>query len=211
MVLLQEKPETDIIDIAIEIDTPATQHLYSLEEYYTLEENSDVRHEFCDGVIEEMTGGTINHNRIIRNLVRILDLAFQNTNREVFTSDLRLYIPECKKATYPDIMVIEGEVMLHNNRQDEVLNPCLIIEVLSPSTANYDRKDKFYYYRSIPTLKQYVLISQSDYAIESYTKTGENKWLFEETKGEDIEVNLDSIEVRFPILNLYNDVNFSGK
>ncbi|WP_017296412.1 Uma2 family endonuclease [Geminocystis herdmanii] len=203
MILLQAKPNIDI-----DIDTPQTQHIYSLDEYYALEENSDVRHEFCNGEIEEMTGGTINHNRIIRNLVRILDLAFQNTNREVFTSDLRLYIPEFKKATYPDIMVIEGKIMLHNNRQDEVLNPCLIIEILSPSTANYDRKDKFYYYRSIPTLKQYILISQFDYTIESYTKTGENKWLFEETKGENIEVNLESIELSFPISDLYIDVKF---
>lgn len=206
MVLLQEKPD---IDINIDIDTSQTPNIYSLDEYYALEENSDVRHEFCNGEIEEMTGGTINHNRIIRNLVRILDLAFQNTNREVFTRDLRLYIPEFKKATYPDIMVIEGEIMLHNNRQDEVLNPCLIIEVLSPSTANYDRKDKFYYYRSIPTLKQYILISQFDYTIENYVKKGENQWLFEETKGENIEVNLESIELSFPISDLYVDVKFS--
>lgn len=207
MVLLQTKPDIDI-DIEINTSQTQTQNIYSLDEYYALEENSDVRHEFCNGEIEEMTGGTINHNRIIRNLVRILDLAFQNSNREVFTSDLRLYIPEYKKATYPDIMVIEGEVMLNNNRQDEVLNPCLIIEVLSPSTANYDRKDKFFYYRSIPTLKQYVLISQFEYSIENYIKKSENQWLFEETKGENITVNLESIELSFSRSDLYVDVKF---
>lgn len=206
MVLLQAKPD---IDIDIEIDTSQTQNLYSLDEYYALEENSDVRHEFCNGEIEEMTGGTINHNQIIINLIFALKLALQNNkNYKVYSSDLRLYIPEYKKATYPDIMVIEGEVMLNNNRQDEVLNPCLIIEVLSPSTANYDRKDKFFYYRSIPTLKQYVLISQSEYTIENYVKKSENQWLFEETKGENIEVNLESIELNFAISDLYIDVKF---
>lgn len=200
MILLQEKPD---------IDTPQTQNIYSLDEYYALEENSDVRHEFCNGEIEAMTGGTINHNQIIINLIFALKLALKNNkNYKIYSSYLRLYIPEFKKATYPDIMVIKGEIMLHNNRQDEVLNPCLIIEVLSPSTANYDRKDKFYYYRSIPTLKQYVLISQFDYTIESYTKTGENKWLFEEHQGENIEVNLESIELSFPVSDLYVDVKF---
>ncbi|BAQ65017.1 hypothetical protein GM3709_1782 [Geminocystis sp. NIES-3709] len=98
--------------------------------------------------------------------------------------------------------------MLNNNRKDEVLNPCLIVEVLSPSTANYDRKDKFYYYRSIPTLKQYLLINQSDYAIENYVKRGENQWLFQENSGQDTLVDLSSIELCFPILDLYTDVSF---
>lgn len=197
MTLLQTKPEVE-----------TGKKTYSLEEYYNLEENSEFRHEYHQGEITKTTGGTINHNRIIRNLVRILDLAFQNTNYEVFISDLRLYIPAHNKATYPDIMVIEREVMLNNNRQDEVLNPCLIIEVLSPSTENYDRGDKFRYYRSIPTLKQYLLISQSEYTIETYVKTGENQWLFQENQGENIEINLESIGVSFPILDLYTDVNF---
>lgn len=86
-------------------------------------------------------------------------------------------------------MVIKGEIILHNNRQDEVLNPCLIIEVLSSFTANYDRQDKFYYYRFIPTFKQYILISKFDYIIEIYTKIVENKWLFEEHQGANIELN----------------------
>lgn len=197
MTLLQTKPEVE-----------TGKKTYSLEEYYNLEENSEFRHEYRQGEITKTTGGTINHNRIIRNLVRILDLAFQNTNYEVFISDLRLYIPAHNKATYPDIMVIEGEVMLNNNRQDEVLNPCLIIEVLSPSTENYDRGDKFRYYRSISTLKQYLLISQSEYTMESYVKTGKNQWLFQENQGENIEINLESIGVSFPILDLYTDVNF---
>lgn len=198
MTLLQTKPEVE-----------RGKKIYSLEEYYHIEENSEFRHEYHQGEIVKMSGVTINHNQIIINLIFALRLALQkNSNYKVYSSDLRLYIPTHNKATYPNIMVIEGEVMLNNNRQDEVLNPCLIIEVLSPSTENYDRGDKFRYYRSIPTLKQFLLISQSEYTIESYVKTGENQWLFQENQGENIEINLESVGVSFPLLDLYTDVNF---
>lgn len=179
-----------------------------LEEYRKLEEKSEERHEYHGGKIVKMTGGTINHNRIIRNLIRILDLAFQNTSYEVFTSDLRLYIPEFDRATYPDILVVNGEPILNNNRKDEILNPCLIIEVLSPSTQNYDRGDKFLCYRSIPYLKEYVLISQKDFFVEYYRKTAENQWLLQEYKGEETEFKLEDINVSLSMKDCYQKISF---
>lgn len=181
---------------------------YSLEEYRILEEKSENKHEYHNGEITEMSGGTINHNRIIINLIRILDLAFQNTNCEVFSSDLRLFIPSYNKGTYPDIMVIDGEPLLDDGRQDEVLNPCLIMEVLSPSTENYDRSDKFFYYRSIPELKEYLLISQSEYYVEYYQKIAENQWLLQEFRGVEQIIKLKDVNVSLSLAECYQKIKF---
>ncbi len=149
---------------------------YTLDEYRALEETSEFRSEYHDGRIIPMSGGTIDHNRIVRNLVRILDTAIRQEPYEVFTSDLRLWIPQYRKGTYPDVMVIADRPVFNDNRIDEVLNPCLIVEVLSKSTQGYDRGDKFLYYRSIPEFREYLLVSQSEYFIEHYRKTGEGQW-----------------------------------
>ncbi len=171
----------------------------SLEEYRNLETSAETKHEYHDGEIIEMTGGSINHNRLVRNLIRLLDNALRKTIYEVFPSDLRLWIPQYNRGLYPDLMIIAGEPLFSDNRNDEILNPCLIIEVLSPSTSSYDRGDKFRYYRSIPQLNQYLLVSQGEILIESYSKTSENHWLpsFTATKrkvkGPDVFVLLAAI------------------
>ena len=155
-----------------------------------------------------MSGGTIDHNRIVRNLVRILDTAFRQKPYEVFTSDLRLWIPQYRKGTYPDVMVIADRPVFNDNRTDEVLNPCLIVEVLSKSTEGYDRGDKFLYYRSIPEFREYLLVSQSEYFIEHYRKTGEGQWLLQEYRGDEGEIALESVEVALVVKDTYEGVNF---
>ncbi|MCZ8066887.1 MAG: Uma2 family endonuclease, partial [Microcystis sp. LE17-20D] len=130
----------------------------SLEEYHNLETIAEVKHEYHDGEIIEMTGGSINHNSILINLIVLLKLALRGTNYRLQSSDLRLWIPQYNRGLYPDLMIIAGEPSFSDNRNDEILNPCLIIEVLSPSTSSYDRGDKFRYYRSIPQLNQYLLV-----------------------------------------------------
>ena len=179
---------------------------YSLEEYRNLEEKAEFKHEYNDGEIVEMTGGTVNHNTIILNLIFMLKLALKDQNYHIYSSDLRLFIPQYNKGTYPDIMVVNGEPILNDNRQDEILNPCLIIEVLSPSTQNYDRGDKFLYYRSIPYLKEYLLVSQTEYYLEYYRKTGENQWLLQEYKGSETKLNLELINVSLSMQELYAQI-----
>ncbi len=181
---------------------------YTLDEYRALEETAEFRNEYDDGRIIPMSGGTIDHNRIVRNLVRILDTAFRQKPYEVFTSDLRLWIPQYRKGTYPDVMVIAGNPIFHENRADEVLNPCLIVEVLSKSTESYDRGDKFLYYRSISEFKEYLLVSQSEYYIEHYRKTGEGQWLLQEYRGNEAEIALESVGVSLVVNNIYEMVNF---
>jgi Uma2 family endonuclease len=180
---------------------------YTLDEYRTLEEKAEFRSEYDDGEILPMSGWTIDHNRIVRNFVSILDTAFRQKPYEVFMSDLRVWIPQYRKATYPDVMVIAGSPVFNDNRTDEILNPCLIVEVLSKSTEGYDRGDKFLYYRSIPEFKEYLLVSQGEYFIEYYRKTGEGQWLLQEYRGHEKEIALESVGVSLVVKDVYEGVN----
>ncbi|WOB68856.1 Uma2 family endonuclease [Microcystis aeruginosa] len=181
----------------------------SLEEYRNLETIAEVKHEYHDGEIIEMTGGSINHNSILINLIVLLKLASRGTNYRLQSSDLRLWIPQYNRGLYPDLMIIAGEPLFSDNRNDEILNPCVIIEVLSPSTSGYDRGDKFRYYRSIPQLNQYLLVSQGEILIESYSKTSENNWLLQEyTQARGI-ISLDSLGISLNLADIYEGVDFN--
>jgi Uma2 family endonuclease len=180
----------------------------SLEEYRNLETIAEVKHEYHDGEIIEMTGGSINHNSILINLIVLLKLALRGTNYRLQSSDLRLWIPQYNRGLYPDLMLIAGEPLFSDNRNDEILNPCLIIEVLSPSTSGYDRGDKFRYYRSIPQLNQYLLVSQGEILIESYSKTSENNWLLQEYTPARGILSLDSLGISLNLADIYEGIDF---
>jgi Uma2 family endonuclease len=182
---------------------------YTLDEYRILEETAEFRSEYSDGEIISMTGGSITHNDLIINLIVLLKIALRGTNYRVQSSDLRLWIPQYHKGTYPDVMVIAGEPIFNDNRTDEILNPYLIVEVLSKSTEGYDRGDKFFYYRSIPEFREYLLVNQSEYFIEHYLKTGDGQWLLQEYRGNQKEIKLESIEVSLSINDIYEGVNFN--
>ena len=181
----------------------------SLEEYRNLETIAEVKQEYHDGEIIEMTGGSINHNSILINLIVLLKLALRGTNYRLQSSDLRLWIPQYNRGLYPDLMLIAGEPLFSDNRNDEILNPCLIIEVLSPSTSGYDRGDKFRYYRSIPQLNQYLLVSQGEILIESYSKTSENNWLLQEYTPARGILSLYSLGISLNLADIYEGIDFS--
>ncbi len=181
----------------------------SLEEYRNLETRAETKHEYHNGEIIEMTGGSINHNSILINLIVLLKLALRGPNYRLQSSDLRLWIPQYNRGLYPDLMIIAGEPLFSDNRNDEILNPCVIIEVLSPSTSGYDRGDKFRYYRSIPQLNQYLLVSQGEILIESYSKTSENNWLLQEYTPARGIISLDSLGISLNIADIYEGINFN--
>ncbi|BAZ32719.1 hypothetical protein NIES4074_52260 [Cylindrospermum sp. NIES-4074] len=185
----------------------AQSPIYTLDEYRALEEAAEFRSEYQDGKIIPLSGGTIEHNNIIINLIFLLKLALRGTSYRVQSSDLRLWIPQYSRGTYPDVMVIAGEPAFNENRTDEVLNPCLIVEVLSKSTEGYDRGDKFFYYRSIPEFREYLLISQSEYFIEHYLKTGEGQWLLQEYRGDQGKITLQSVGISLVVKDVYEGVN----
>ncbi len=186
------------------------QHDYTPEEYLLLEEDAEFRSEYRDGEIVPMTGGSINHNCIVVNLCAFLRVALRGKNCKVFTSDLRLWIPRYRQYTYPDVLVIQGTPALQENRTDTILNPLLIMEVLSKSTQKYDHTDKFRYYRSIPGFQEYVLINQYEVQVEQYIKTEESQWLFREYETGDASMTFSSIGVDMAIADIYEGVDLTG-
>jgi Uma2 family endonuclease len=191
------------------MQTLVQQKQYTPEEYLQLERESEIRHEYRDGEIVPMTGGTANHNSIFLNLCVALKLGLRGQNYKVFGGDLRLWIPEYQLYTYPDAMVIQGEPVFQDNRQDTVTNPCLIIEVLSKSTQNYDCSDKFKFYRSMPSFQEYLLINQYQIELEHYTKTPEG-WLLRDYTAETQQIKLASVGLELSIADLYEGVNFEN-
>ncbi len=180
---------------------------YSLDEYRALEEKAEGRSEFRDGEIVPMPGGTLKHSRISGNIFAFLKFLLRDTQFEPINSDLRLWIPEHRRGVYPDVMLFEGEPQLNGNRLDEVLNPILIVEVLSPSTADYDRQSKFRMYRSIQSFREYLLVEQDEPFVEHYSKQAQG-WLLSDFNGLENSISLSSVGIELPIAEIYRGVVF---
>ncbi|NJR62083.1 MAG: Uma2 family endonuclease [Cyanobacteria bacterium CRU_2_1] len=186
------------------------QRLYTPEEYLELEINSEERHEYVDGEIILMPGGMPNHNRIAGNLYAALNFALKRQLYDVFFTDQRLWIPRKRIYTYPDVMVVQGELQLQEGRKDTLTNPIMIAEVLSESTEAYDRSGKFAAYRTIPTLQEYVLIDQYSIHVEQYYKTEPRQWIFSEYDGEASILTLNTIPFEMSLADLYDKVDFEA-
>ncbi len=182
---------------------------YTTKEYFEFELGSKERHEFNNGEIRLMTGGTPNHNRICRNLLIALELAFKQQPYETFFTDQRLWIPERNLYTYPDIMVLEQPIQLQERRTDTVMNPCLIAEVLLKSTKDYDRSEKFIAYRTIETFQEYILIDQYRIHVEHYVRTAANQWLLSEYTDPQVKLTLNSVDIQLKIADLYENIEFA--
>jgi Uma2 family endonuclease len=187
------------------------QRYYTPEEYLAQEEVTEFRSEYRDGEIVPMTGGSINHNQIAGNVYAFLKFTLRGKKLKPYIGDLRLWIPRYRQYTYPDVFVIKGKPVFQGQRMDTILNPCLIVEVLSKSTKAYDRTDKFRYYRSIPEFQEYVLIDQYSIAIEQYTKTDEDAWLFRAYESDAEKITLASVNIEMAIADIYEDVDFNLK
>lgn len=184
---------------------------YSLDEYRAIADTSEEKCEYHDGEIIKMAGGTINHSRIFGNIFVMLKLLLRDREFEVINSDLWLWIPEYRRGVYPDAMVFAKPVLLNGDRQDEVLNPLLIVEVLSASTEEFDRtdkfRDKFRMYRSIPSFSEYLLIRQNKVLVERFSKQ-EQGWLYSDFDGLDQAINLESLQIQLAIAEIYRSINF---
>lgn len=185
--------------------------LYSPEEYLDLETQSQERHEYIDGEIVLMTGGLPNHNTLAGNFHAALNFALKRQPYRAFITDQRLWIPQKRIYTYPDVMVIQGELQLQEGRRDTITNPVMIVEVLSDSTEAYDRSGKFAAYRTVPTFQEYVLIDQYSLHVEQYFRTEPNKWIFSEYDGEEALVKLNSVPFEISLADLYDKVEFEAE
>ncbi|MDB9312993.1 Uma2 family endonuclease [Spirulina sp. CS-785/01] len=180
----------------------------TVEDYLKQEEKAVEKSEFINGTIITMAGASANHNRLTLNLSRSLPLETGEQNYEIFVSDMRLWIAEFQSYVYPDVMVIQGEPEFTNAQQIAVTNPCLIAEVLSTSTAGFDKSQKFTLYRSIPQLQEYLLIDQTAYRVELYSRVGERQWLLTELIGEEAIAELNVVNLQIKLSDLYKRVKF---
>ena len=181
---------------------------YTAQEYLELEVNSLDRHEFINGEIILMAGGTPDHNEIAINLGGALKLALKGKPYRTFSSDQRLWVPQLNNYTYPDVMVVAKPIELQSGRTDTITNPLLIAEVLSKGTRAYDRDEKFAAYRSIPSFQEYLLIDQYRLRVEQYSKTDANKWIFSEYSCGGDRLMLTSVQVEIAIVDLYENIEF---
>lgn len=186
------------------------QRHYAPEAYLELEAAADYKSEYFDGLIVPMTGGSTNHNQIALNISTELNFAFKRQIFRVYMGDVRLWIPQKRIFTYPDVMVVVGQPDYYSHRTDTITNPQVIVEVLSKSTKEYDREHKFEAYRTIPGFQEYVLVDQTRIHLEQYSRMGRKQWEFVEYDEEDEAIALRSVPFQITLEDLYHKVQFNG-
>jgi Uma2 family endonuclease len=199
MVIAQEKPTIATV----------AKTLVTLEEYRAIAETSEERYEYCNGEMIVMSGGTATHSAITINILVYLGLLLRDTDFQLYNSDLRVWIPEYHCGTYTDLMIVNHEPQFNDDRLDEILNPLLIVEVLSPSTEAYDRGDKFRKYRSIPSFCEYLVVSQTEPYVEQYFKLEQgDRWQLQTYDQLNQIITLESLKVELPLLEIYRRIDF---
>ncbi|MCP4111249.1 MAG: Uma2 family endonuclease [Desulfobacteraceae bacterium] len=184
---------------------------YTREEYLSIEEQTEYKSEYYDGEIFAMSGGSSKHSIICVNLNWGIREALADKDCIGFDSNMKLDIASANAFVYPDAMVVCGDIEFHENRTDIIKNPVLIIEVLSPSTQAFDRGGKFNYYRTVSSLKEYVLVSQGEPMVEVYYKQDEKNWSYTVTKGLEDTVVLHSINYELALKDIYHKIGWNKK
>lgn len=179
------------------------------EEYLEFERKSEERHEFFAGETFAMSGAKRNHNKVVGNLSGLIWQHLKGKDCEFYPTDMRVFVPETGLYSYPDLVVVCGEPIFQDDVLDTLLNPFILIEVLSDSTESYDRGKKFQHYRSIESLQEYVLVSQDEARGEKYVRHGDGFWLLSEAVGVDSEIEFSAIECKIPLAEIYDKIDFS--
>lgn len=182
------------------------QRTYTREEYLDFETASEERHEYVNGEIRFMTGGTPDHNELAINLASLLKSALRGKPYRIFGADQRLWIRDRNLYTYPDLMVVEKPLQLQTGRTDTVTNPCFIAEVLSKSTQDYDHGEKFSACRTVESFCEYLLIDQYSIHVEHYVKTAVNQWLLSEYDDPNVTLSLSVFAAQIEIIALYENI-----
>jgi Uma2 family endonuclease len=196
---------------------PALQpYRFTVEEYLAFERASDERHEYLDGVIYAMAGESPDHGRICINLAATLVFQLRGSGCEAFSKDLKVRCGPYRADTreglyaYPDLVVVCGALQFHDQAQDVLVNPAVIVEVLSPSTEAFDRGEKFHRYRAwLPTLMDYLLVAQHRSLIDHYHRQQENTWVLHTLEGLHAHVRLGTIGCTVPLADIYERIVFS--
>ena len=192
------------------MQTQTQKKYYTPEEYLEIEETSESKNEYRDGEIVPMAGGTTNHNEIAGNFYANFKFKMRGKNYKIYMGDVKLWIPRYRIYTYPDIMVIQGKPIYEGNGTSKVTNPLMIVEVLSNSTENHDRTNKFRFYRSIPELQEYIIINQYEYLVEQFNKNAEGQWVLTEYESVDAVLSIKSIDFKISFSDIYEGVNLES-
>ncbi|MDX6269332.1 MAG: hypothetical protein QOD28_555 [Acidobacteriota bacterium] len=177
------------------------------EEYLALERAAEYKSEYLDGEIFAMVGASRKHNLIAGNVFASLKQLLRDRPCETYISDMRVKIPAANLYTYPDVAVVCGESQFEDEAVDTLLNPTLIVEVLSKSTASYDRTAKFGYYRTLASVTEYLLVAQNDYHVEHYAKQADSRWLLADIRGLESRVELASVGCTLALSEIYDRVS----
>jgi Uma2 family endonuclease len=182
---------------------------WTAEEYLSFERTSDEKHEFIDGDIYLMTGASREHNLIVFNLAATLGNQLRGRACEAYANDMRVKL-RGQDYAYPDLAIVCAPPEFEDAHVDTLLNPMLLIEVLSPSTEQYDRGKKFESYRALNSLQEYVLIAQDRPHLERYVRQDQGTWLLSEVNDRDASVELSSIGCTLVLVDIYEKVIFEG-
>lgn len=178
-------------------------------DYLVFERASDMKHELLNGEIYAMSGASRAHNLIVGSTYVTLYTQLRGKGCELYPSDMKVRTPATKSYTYPDITVVCGEAQFSDRERDTLLNPTVIIEVLSPNTERYDRGRKFQHYRELESLQEYVLIAQDSPHIEKYLRQADGFWQFSEATGLEDEIALVSIHCKLTLAEVYEQITFT--
>ncbi len=186
--------------------TAVPQSQMTPAEYLAFERASDERHEYLDGEVRLLPGSTPKHSIIEGSTSACLHAQLRSSPCLIFVVNLRLKVSDTGLYTYPDISIVCGDPQFEDG--DSLLNPTVLIEVLSPSTESYDRGKKFQQYRTLESLQEYVLIGQDSPRIERYTRQPDNQWLLADAVGLDASIELVSIGCALALADVYEKVSF---
>ena len=185
---------------------PQPQPRLTPQDYLAWERRQETRHEFFDGEIFAMTGASREHNLVCLNIAASLHTQLRGKPCEVYNNDMRVKVSETGMYTYPDIVAACAEPQFEDAEVDTLLNPVLIIEVLSDSTEQYDRGAKFRHYRTLPSLQDYLLVAQTECRVEHYAREAGSRWLLTEYGDLDDTIDLASVGCRLHLREMYERV-----
>lgn len=182
---------------------------YTPEEYLELERAAPYKSEYYAGEIFAMAGASPAHNILVAGIIAALVFRLRGTPCTTLASDIKVAPSPASRFSYPDVTVFCGSPQFYDEHQDVLLNPMLIVEVLSPSTEAYDRGAKFAQYRRLDSLREYVLVSQTEARIEVFTRGAEATWVLSEAVGLDAMCSLPSLDIILPLSEIYERVEFA--
>jgi Uma2 family endonuclease len=181
---------------------------FTPEEYLEAERKAEFKSEYLNGEIFAMAGASPRHVLIVANLVIEIGIQLKGKSCRVFSSDLHVKIPVTGLYTYPDVIILCEKPQYEDKQKDTVINPTVIIEVLSKSTKDYDRGEKFEHYRSIESFTDYVLVAQDKFHVEHFAKQADGNWLLKETNDIESSIKIDSIDCELTLTDIYANYDF---